>query len=193
MARTITIDDEKLLQAAREVFLEKGFNAKTTDIAKHAGISSGSIFRRYRDKETLFLEAMKPEAHSLEQFLSRAETNDLKLALETVANIIFESAKQNLPRAMMIWAQRLEPADPQAIQDDIQVNTLKSFLDKALEEGQLRPSLDTWITARIIVGTIHHMAWTETVSQNTELDAKSFIKSFIDTLWKGMIANPESN
>ncbi len=193
MARTTAIDDEKLLQAAREVFLEKGFNAKTTDIAKYAGISSGSIFRRYCDKETLFLEAMKPEAHSLEQFLSHAETNDLKLVLETVANIVFESARQNLPRAMMAWAQRLESADHQAIQDDIEVNKLKGFLDKALEAGQLRPSLDTWITARTIVGTMHYMAWLETVTQNPEPDTKSFIKGFIDTLWKGMIANPESN
>jgi AcrR family transcriptional regulator len=45
MARVTTITDEQILSAAREVFLAQGFNAPATDIAKRAGISSGSILK----------------------------------------------------------------------------------------------------------------------------------------------------
>src|SRR5262249_29473650 len=52
--RPITLTDDDLLDAAREVFLARGVDAKTTEIAKRARISESVIFHRYKTKEALF-------------------------------------------------------------------------------------------------------------------------------------------
>jgi AcrR family transcriptional regulator len=52
--RPITLSDDDLLEAAREVFLARGVDATTTEIAKRARISESVIFHRYKTKEALF-------------------------------------------------------------------------------------------------------------------------------------------
>ncbi len=187
MGRVKTIDDEKLLQVAREVFLEQGFNAKATDIAVRAGISSGSIFRRYPDKESLFLATMETQITWIERLNNFDSGEDLKQTLERIAKMIFEDFKQTLPCQVMVLAQKLQLKR----EGSEQVNALASFLDKELELGRLRPSLDTWVTAKTIIGAIHYLAWLEATSPSSE-SSEGFIEGFIDTLWKGIIANPES-
>jgi len=48
---------EKILEAARGVFGERGFHAaQTPDIAARAGMSVGGLYRYFRDKHQIFLE-----------------------------------------------------------------------------------------------------------------------------------------
>ena len=54
MARTRTISDEQILDAAQAVFLEQGPQATTSAIADRAGISEGTIFKRFPTKQALF-------------------------------------------------------------------------------------------------------------------------------------------
>ena len=58
MARPTTISDERILEAARAVFLEYGIAATTAEVAKRAGIAEGSIFKRFATKAELFKAAM---------------------------------------------------------------------------------------------------------------------------------------
>ncbi|MET9463887.1 helix-turn-helix domain-containing protein [Streptomyces sp. NPDC006544] len=46
-------NDERVLRAAREVFAEHGWNAPVSEIARHAGMGMGSLYRRYPAKEDL--------------------------------------------------------------------------------------------------------------------------------------------
>lgn len=62
MGRKRSIEDDELLAAARAVFVEKGINAPTKEIARRAGISEGILFQRFTTKEDLFFAAMMPPA-----------------------------------------------------------------------------------------------------------------------------------
>jgi hypothetical protein len=73
-----------------------------------------------------------------------------------------------------------------------QVEYLAEFLDKELEQGRLRPSLNTTLVAETIIGTMHHFAWLGITAENPETQQEGYVQGFIDTLWKGIIANPES-
>ena len=53
MARPTTLSDDAILEAAREVFLRRGPDATTADIAAHAGVSEGSLFKRWKTKDAL--------------------------------------------------------------------------------------------------------------------------------------------
>jgi len=43
----------RILQAAAEVFGERGLEATLNDVAHHAGVGVGTVYRRFPDKETL--------------------------------------------------------------------------------------------------------------------------------------------
>ena len=56
--RPPVISTERLLDVAREVFLELGIRATTSEVATRAGIAEGTIFHRFKSKEELFRAAM---------------------------------------------------------------------------------------------------------------------------------------
>src|SRR3954470_8049282 len=58
MARPVSIKDETIIAAARAVFLERGIQATTAEVAQRAGVSEGSVFKRFKSKVDLFRAAM---------------------------------------------------------------------------------------------------------------------------------------
>lgn len=59
--RKLTEKQTKIMQAAIEVFAEKGYAASSTsEIAQRAGVAEGTIFRRYKTKKELLLAIVAP-------------------------------------------------------------------------------------------------------------------------------------
>ena len=63
MPRPVSIQDDVILRAAREIFLEKGWDATTSEIAAKAGVSHGIIFKRFKTKQALFQSAMQEQGN----------------------------------------------------------------------------------------------------------------------------------
>ncbi|MEE3849287.1 TetR/AcrR family transcriptional regulator [Gordonia sp. LSe1-13] len=63
MRKDASINRERLLDAARELFAEKGLGVTLNDIARHAGVGVGTAYRRFANKEelidTLFEERLQ--------------------------------------------------------------------------------------------------------------------------------------
>lgn len=196
MARTATITDDQILEAARQVFLEQGFNAPATDIAARAGISSGSIFKRYQTKEDLFFAAMTCDSKWSSGLAALVGHGDLKVNLEAIARAILAFARDMLPRSMMAWSLRdcanRNAANNQEAPVARDVRLLSDFLSQERDLGRLRPSLDTQVAAHTIVGTMMSYGMLELISGKQNADSDQFIGTFIDTVWKGLVANPES-
>lgn len=192
MARTPTITDEQILEAARQVFLEQGFNAPATDIATKAGISSGSIFKRYQTKEDLFFAAMKCESQLAGGLSSLVGHGNLKVNLEAIANAVFSFAREMLPQFMLTWSLRHCATRNEGQENPLalDIRLLSEFLKAERELGRLRPSLDTDVAATTLVGTIMSYVILELVSGQHHENPEAFIKTYIDTLWKGLIASP---
>ncbi|MFJ1807797.1 MULTISPECIES: TetR/AcrR family transcriptional regulator [unclassified Streptomyces] len=64
-------NDARLMQAAREVFAELGWDAPVSEIARRAGIGMGSLYRRYPSKELL---AQRMRIVGMEQLVTLART-----------------------------------------------------------------------------------------------------------------------
>lgn len=158
------------------------------EIAARAGISSGSIFRRFPDKKSLFLEALRVVPSWLDSVDEFIGQEDLKASLEEIATRILSSVRQTLPKVMLVWAQRFDEVSQS---QDNEMRALASFLNKEIELGRLRPSLNTEIAARTIIGTIYHAVMLELFT-GIQVNPEQFIEDLIDTLWKGLLANPES-
>src|SRR3954471_19846352 len=74
LGRPLRADAERnrrrILAAAREVFARRGLDAGLDEIARHAGVGTGTVYRRFPDKNKL-VEALFEER--LDQVLACAQ------------------------------------------------------------------------------------------------------------------------
>jgi AcrR family transcriptional regulator len=64
---------ERIIASAREVFALRGEQAHMGDIAKHAGVGKGTLYRHFPDKEALLIEVIRTRLDDLYEIASRAE------------------------------------------------------------------------------------------------------------------------
>ena len=64
---------ERIITSARELFALRGEQAHMGDIAKHAGIGKGILYRHFPDKEALLIEVIRTRLDDLYEIASRAE------------------------------------------------------------------------------------------------------------------------
>ena len=70
--------DPRLLSAAKEEFLQKGFkDASLAEICKAAGVTTGALYKRYEGKESLFSALVADTVREMEEFATRFEDTDI--------------------------------------------------------------------------------------------------------------------
>ena len=197
MARPASISREQILEAARAVFLNEGVSASTARIAKAAGVSEGSIFKRFATKEELFREALGisnlrigPEIGEL------LAEGTLEEGLEKVGLRLVRMFRELLPRMMMLWAnhsgdprdffERLRCTEGDQPLPLLVLRALSAQLEQQQRQGRLR-DIDPEIMARTMVGSIHNFVFHELVGLNERqpLAAASFVRGVVDLLLRG--------
>lgn len=84
MSRRPAISDEEVLARARAVFLERGYAARTKQIAPAVGLTWAAIANRFGNKRSLFVSAMAAPESSADMASEHTETPDLPTLLEHV-------------------------------------------------------------------------------------------------------------
>ena len=70
MPKDKTESHNRIIPAAKQEFLEKGFqNASTRSIAARAGITSGGLYRHFKDKEAIFSELVDPAIEKFDAWM----------------------------------------------------------------------------------------------------------------------------
>src|ERR1700755_1268567 len=64
---------ERIISSASELFALRGEQAHMGDIAKHAGVGKGTLYRHFPDKEALLIEVVRARFEELCETASRAE------------------------------------------------------------------------------------------------------------------------
>lgn len=104
---------EALLAAATQLFAEKGFHkVNTKDIAKAAGVATGSFYGYYADKKQVFLEIIKTYKEAL-------------LTADTCSN---SEAKHDYPMEQVInyfINQKLQVAERYPLAFHLEINYMK--------------------------------------------------------------------
>src|ERR1700740_1321430 len=105
MPRPVSIQDDVILRAAREIFLEKGWDATTSEIAAKAGVSHGIIFKRFKTKQALFQSAMQERSdwgQTIPALLnSRLGRKDVETTLVELGTLFVEKFLLMIPTLMM--------------------------------------------------------------------------------------------
>jgi AcrR family transcriptional regulator len=188
--RPPVISDDRLLEAARDVFLSRGIRATTAEVAERAQISEGTIFHRYKTKDALFSAAMQFDPNELtriiESLAPRAGEGDLRGTLVALAIRVLSFGRVGLPMAMMAWS------NPGCSLEKIIINkqmsherpfqALKAFFDAEIARGHLAP-VNSEVLTRMFVGTLRDFCVSELFS-NAEgrMPPEELAKNVVDLI-----------
>jgi len=138
----------RIVETAVELAEQGGFEAvRLRDVAAHAGVALGTLYRRFHSKEDLLVAALEVETRALEErFRSRppkgatpAERVSGFFALATRGMM----RRPNLARAMLKAAAAGEPALAKkvgAFHENVQRMVLGAYRGKPIEPGDPRLS-----------------------------------------------------
>jgi AcrR family transcriptional regulator len=201
MARPRSIDDSVILEAAREVFLERGFAGTTAEIARRAGISEGSIFNRFGNKQSLFRAAIQPkieEATWIEDLEARVGVGEVNVHLMEIGLGGIAFFQKKIPMIIMAWSNAGNlggcPPSPGRVPLEV-VSRLARYLEAEMQLSRMR-RVDAEILARTFLATIHNYAFFEILLKQQgqlPLPPGMYIRGVIDSLWNGVAPVPPSD
>lgn len=195
MARPTTIDDETILKAARALFSERGLSVTTADVAKAAGVSEGSIFRRFESKRALFMAAMTSHSADWLDWLDQEpEEAPLRQTLERIAESAIDHFLAVLPLFYrMVGSGLVEPhqlacsfAEPPPL---YAVRALSRYFESERRRGRIRSS-DPEVVARTLLGALHTFAFFEIMGFNAlqPMPRATFVRGLVDQVLSGVSA-----
>jgi AcrR family transcriptional regulator len=154
-ARPLRADAERnrlrIIQAAAEVFAKRGLDAGLDEIARHAGVGTGTVYRRFPDKSLLIDALIEQRMAALDELAERAVRlergwDGLVLFLETLVgqlitdrgltDMLFTDCGDN-----QLIADRRSRLGP----------ILAELVERAKEQGDVRPDLSVSDVAMIQV------------------------------------------
>ena len=196
MARPTTITEEQILEAAQDIFLRDGINASTIDIAKKAGVSEGSIFKRFPTKESLFLAATKapPIPKWALELPSLVGVGDPRENLVHIAIEMLQFMLRVFPLVMLTWGGRFSQPSSASIEEESPVirdyRLLENYLQQEMDAGRIRQG-DQQATAKLFFATAVNYIVESSLFQTspTSDDVEQFARDFIDVVWDGISPN----
>lgn len=187
---------DSLIQAAAQVFSERGYQGSTMDeIARRAGVAKGTPYLYFSDKADLFYavferwasEAMAGSEEALEA-PQDAPSRLLALALGAVAYM--ESHREMFPLTMEVWAASNTPALRERFASALGglYQAYRAAVADIVREGQarleIRAEVDAEAVASLLTGAIDGLflqCWFD-----PKLPAERFVRGFIATLIEGL-------
>jgi AcrR family transcriptional regulator len=154
---------QRILDAAVEVFAEKGYHdARVDEIVEASGTSKGAVYFYFSSKQQIFLALIDEFARKLEQGLLEAVIREpdgirrVNAALKSCLTIFGETRR--LAKIFLVQAVGLGEAFEEK-QLEIHgrfVQAIQMYLDQALADGDI-PPLDTEVTAMVWMGAINEV------------------------------------
>jgi AcrR family transcriptional regulator len=148
---------ERILAAAGEVFAERGLDVTLDDIAHHAGVGVGTVYRRFQDKEqlidALFEQRIADIATSAEKALER---DDPWLALEGFLVSTLEQQSRDCGLREIVFAGQHGRERVARVRERIEPLVLE-LVDRAHASGQLRTDVvveDIRIIQKMLCGVM---------------------------------------
>ena len=197
MARPVTISNEQILDAAREVFLREGFTASTAVIARAAEVSEGMLFKRFGSKDDLFHAALKiPRLDLATTLEARIGQGDVRANLELAALELVSFFRELMPTVMTLWRRHApNMKDLWQGQDDPQplrtLRELAGYIEAEMALNRMTPS-DPWVLARVLVGSTHHYVFMDQVGLQSPMEPEAFARNLVETLWRGVAPSEDS-
>ena len=203
MGRTARVNRGQVLSAAREAFVERGYEGATlADIAGRIGVSAAALLRHAPTKRDLFVACMgegEPETMPL-AFLEEMDGSEdprrvLRRAAETIVPFLESKMRQIVAR--WVYFKRVPgvgrmplPFDPAARPTPPQKNLkyLEGYMRRAARRGRLRID-DPSAAALSFLATLHSYVFLQHVMEVLEkpMPLERYLETVLDIWTRGAI------
>ncbi len=194
----------ELLEAALDLFVEKGFAATRVDeVAARAGVSKGTLFLYFPSKEELFKAVVRHNiAGRFEEWREELEhfegtTTELlsycyrvwwerigSTKASGITKLMFSEA-QNFPEIMLFYQQEVILPGQEL---------LRRILERGMARGEFRPVPVDYMVHVVLAPMIFLMMWKHSLSacvpDATLLKPECFIAAQIDNVLHGLLVRP---
>nr|PPQ62228.1 TetR/AcrR family transcriptional regulator [Streptomyces sp. QL37] len=145
---------EQIIEAARALFAERGPDVPTEEVARRAGVGTGTLYRRFPDRQALISAVASDGFHRVVAIARTAEDEEpdawgaltrfvhqagAELRLATWLSVWFASA----------WAELQEDPENRRLRQ-ILLKILDRIVRRAQSDGDMRPDVDTGDVALLI-------------------------------------------
>jgi AcrR family transcriptional regulator len=181
------------------LFLERGHQVSTAAIAEAAGVSEGTIFKRFPTKEALFRAAMDlPSLDVCREARVMPGEGAVRDNLAAVARVLLGYFRVVIPRMMMLWSHHAfcpantfsQTESPPPVRA---VASIAEYLGAEMKLGRVRPC-EPEVVARMMVATLHHFVFFEALGLQRHFSVqaeRAYEASVIDVLITGV--GPETD
>jgi AcrR family transcriptional regulator len=194
MARPKTITNEAILEAARKVFLKRGYQAGTAEVARAAGVSEGSIFKHFRSKNDLFCEAMRAETRVQEcerELIDSVGRGEVRETLARVGKKLLEHFLVVMPRAITLHSSGVsmprcdgDGGRPPPLEH---VDVLARYFRAEIRLGRLKLD-EPEILAHAVVAGLMHYVMCDILYQYRAGDPAVYVRTLVDALLHGAMS-----
>jgi AcrR family transcriptional regulator len=150
-----TATRERILEAAFELISSTGYlGASTRKIAQKAGVAEVTLFRHFKNKESLFTEVLRSftSLPALSELGPQLKSRSYEEALEALTSLYLErlEANRNWIRVLSCELSHAPEEMKTAYDDFLQqlFGVLNDFFADSRERGVIRPDLDPGHAAR---------------------------------------------
>jgi AcrR family transcriptional regulator len=190
----------EIVAAALEVFAERGFAAaKLDDVAARAGVSKGTLYLYFPNKEELFKavvrEALVPNIARIEQMVAAfpGTTRELIAQIyETIGRVVTTTRIGAIPKLVLSESGNFPDVvrfyRAEVIERGFRL--LGSVLQRGIDRGELR-AVDVPHTVRVVIAPVLLLAlWKNAIEPHTgdHLDARGYLATYLDVLLHGLAA-----
>jgi AcrR family transcriptional regulator len=149
---------ERIVDAALAQLAEGGYaSASIVNVARRAGVATGSVYRHFPSKGDLFAEVFR-RASQREVDVLRSMTDRSEPVTHRLAAWVEAFVRRALAEPVRAYALIAEPVDPAVETERLTfrrayADLFERALRDGIQSGQLRP-LDAELTAAAIVGAL---------------------------------------
>jgi AcrR family transcriptional regulator len=151
---------ERILQSARAAFAESGADAQIDDVARHAGVGVGTVYRHFPTKQALLTELVRQTFRLFTGWAREAlEAGGEPFALiEGLLRRIAETAAGDVgvQYALASSAAQAARSEAQAEQDEL-IAVIAELTGRARRAGTIRPGIEATDIAMLICGVVSAM------------------------------------
>jgi AcrR family transcriptional regulator len=132
-------NQQQVLQAARDLFVERGIDCPLDEVARRAEVGIGTLYRRFGDRDGLvkavLLDALELSRSSAERALEAVGDDDIE-ALDGLARYLREMLDVRVSAVIPLALDRLDDPDLDVARD-ASASAVQRLVDAAHDDGSL--------------------------------------------------------
>jgi AcrR family transcriptional regulator len=172
---------DRIVEVARQVFREQGYDASLDEVAKRAGVGAGTLYRHFPKRENLVDAVMQHWVDSVETAADKAlahegSPRDVLLAwFEAYVQLI--SLHKGGPAK--ITTAMGNPDSPIRTKCQALAEANRRVISEVAQSGELRDDVETLKVCRLVGGVA-------TVADQSELDADA-VRPLLEVVADGLV------